>query len=311
MNKNIVPKLRPIVIPPKERIEVTIPSRGRTINLVCLLQALRTQTFQNFDLTILDDNPDDALQGNFTVDAMLKLLESEGHRCRIIKGECNGLPRVHNALLHATKKRLVARIDDDTLPEAPDYLAMLVEIFYNDEGGMVAAAGGPIPHFQGGPRTRYICPEKSSLQTYAPFEMPEGRWLQPDSAVPKPVTTLYSTFLYKRDFFLTAGGYSLSYSTIAEKEETDILLRVAYLGGRLIFHPRAVLWHLRAPMGGIRHVTDDEKQEMFQADYRNFVDRVKAIKEGRFDWEAEEGLVVEEFKKYRLIKETDRGYIIP
>ena len=311
MREKETPKLSPMVVSTDERIEIAIPTRGRTINLVCLLQSLRTQTFQRFDVTILDDNPDDAVLGNFTLDAMVKLLETEGHRCRIIKGESKGVVFAHNALLHATQKRLIARIDDDTLPESTDYLELLMSVFHEDETGAVAAVGGPIPHFLGGRREQYMVPEEETLGAYAPFEAPEARYLQPVSATPKRVTSLYSSFICKRDYLLAAGGYALSYSTIAEKEETDMLLRVAVLGGRLIFHPHAVLWHLRAPMGGIRHVTPHQSAAMFEADYRNFVARAQRLREGAFDWVSEREENFAPFEKYRIIKDTERGYIVP
>jgi GT2 family glycosyltransferase len=305
------PKLSSQVISPDERVEICIPSRGRTINLVCLLQALRTQTFQNWDLTVLDDNPGDAIRSNFTLDALLKLLETEGHRCRVIKGKARGVPWAHNTLLVASKKRLIARIDDDTLPEETHYLDHLVSIFHRDHAGTVGAVGGPIPHFQGGDRAGYLLPDDGSIQQFAPFEAPEVRYLHPAGSRPKRVTALYSSFVHKRDYFIEAGGYALSYSAIAEKEETDMLLRVAFLGAALMFHPDAVLWHLRAPAGGIRHNPDENRQKMFERDYQNFVNRATRLKHGAFDWEKERQNNLAPFEKYRLINDEDRGYIDP
>lgn len=306
---NLPPRLPTVIISPNERIEICIPSRGRTLNVVCLLQALRTQTFDRWDLTILDDNPDTSLKDNFTLKAMLSLLEMEGHRCRVIKGEAQGLPRAQNALLSATKKNLIARIDDDTLPARIDYLSLLMKVLQTDSSGQISAVGGPIPHFQGGTLADYALPDAETLDRYAPFEAPFIRYVQPSEAQPRLVTALYSTFIYKRACFLKAGGFSLSYSTVAEKEETDILTRTQFLGGRLVFHPQALLWHLKAPSGGIRYISEEEKNHRFQKDYANFVDRMKRLKNGIFDWQLEAEANLKPFEKYSAIADSDSGYI--
>ncbi len=303
------PQLSFSSLPKNERIEICIPSRGRTLNVVCLLQALRTQTFVDWDLTILDDNPDDSLKGNFTLWAMLSLLELEGHRCRVIKGEAKGIPRAHNVLLAATKKNLIARIDDDTLPSDVDYLSLLVAEMTSERSGRVGAAGGPIPHFKGGTIEDYALPPDEALKGFAPFETPYVRFVQPREAKPIGVTALYSSFLFRRDFALAAGGYSLSYSPFAEKEETDFTVRIAFLGARLVFHPHALLWHLRAPSGGTRSVFDEERKAMFERDYQNFIDRMKRIRDGAFDWEAEASFNLSPFEKYKAVQDSDRGYI--
>jgi hypothetical protein len=307
--QNSPPTLPSVVLTRNERIEICIPSRGRTLNLVCLLQALRTQTFADWDLTILDDNPDDSIKSNFTLQAMTSLLEMEGHRCRIIKGEAAGLPRAQNALLAATTKNLIARIDDDTLPSRTDYLAMLMNVMLRDSTGIVGAVGGPIPHFQGGDLTDYALPSAEALDKYAPFEAPFIRYVQPQDAAPRTVTALYSTFIYKRAYLWASGGFSLSYSTVAEKEETDVLTRTQFMGAKLVFHPHALLWHIKAPSGGIRYVSEEEKDRRFQQDYANFVARMKRLKDGTFNWKEEAEANLRPFEKYTAIQDTDRGYI--
>jgi GT2 family glycosyltransferase len=303
------PPLPCVQLPIEDRIEICIPTRGRTINVVCLLQALRTQTFTDWDLTILDDNLDDSLKNNFTLWAMISLLEMEGHRCRVIKGEAMGIPRAHNVLLAATKKNLIARIDDDTLPSDVDYLTLLVNEIRFDSSGLVGAVGGPIPHFKGGTQKDYELPANDTLGEFAAFETPFVRYVQPENATPRSVTALYSSFLFKRAYALAAGGYSLSYSRSAEKEETDFTVRIAFLGGRLVFHPRALLWHLRAPSGGTRSVPESERKQLFQGDYQNFVNRVRAMRDGNFDWGQEAMVNLTPFEKYTTIEDSDNGYI--
>ncbi|MCU0661237.1 MAG: glycosyltransferase family 2 protein [Myxococcota bacterium] len=308
MSHSSQPILEPFTVAEDERIEACVPSRGRNPNLCVLLQALRTQTFQGFDVTVLDDNPDTSLRDDFTVRAMLDLLELEGHRCRILRGPCQGLMYAQNTLLMASKKRLVARLDDDTVPQ-PHTLERLMKILLEDNKGDVAAVSGPIPAFVGGKLADYALPDPQSLAQYAAFETPQTRYVHPEGAAPRRMTSLYSSFIYKRAWFVTAGGFSLSYSRIAEKEDADITLRVAFLGGVLVFVPSALSWHLKAPMGGIRHLSNEERQQLFTADYLNFVERAKTLGQGEFPWERERQANLEPFQKWLELEDEARGYI--
>ena len=276
-----------------------------------MLQALRTQSFESWDLTIVDDNPDDSLRGDFTLSAMMALLEIEGHRCRVIRGPSAGVASAHNALLSATRKPLIARIDDDTLPARTDYLALLVELFVRDTTGRLGAAGGPIPHFTGGPLEKYNMPDHAELGRYAPFEAPFARFVSPPEAEPHTVTTLYSSFLYKTDFARAAGGFPVAYSLVGEKEETDTLSRIAFLGAPLVFHPHALLWHLKVPVGGTRSFAESDKENFFQEAYLRFVQRMKSLKDGTFDWHAEAAANLEPYRSLETLPDDARGYIDP
>lgn len=308
MTKSIQPVFEQFNVAPGERIEACVPSRGRNTNLCVLLQALRTQTFQDFDVTVLDDNPDESLRDDFTVRAMLDLLEIDGHRCRILRGPSQGLMYAQNTLLLASRKRLIARLDDDTVPQ-PKTLERLMQVFFDDDKGEVAAVSGPIPAFTGGQLDDYALPPPEVLKQYAPFETPETRYVHPVDARPRRVSSLYSSFIYRRDWFLAAGGFSLSYSRIAEKEDADITLRVAYLGGALVFVPQALSWHLKAPMGGIRHLLEEERQRLFSADYQNFIERAKTIGRGEFPWDLEARTNQEPFQKWCDLDDDARGFI--
>ena len=308
---NPTPKISPVHIRPDTRIEICIPSRGRTPNLSCMLQALRTQSFESWDLTIVDDNPDDSLRSDFTLSVMFQLLETEGHRCRVIHGRSQGLASAHDALLMATRKPLIARIDDDTLPARTDYLALLFEQFVRDSTGRLGAVGGPIPHFTGGPLEKYAIPDQTELDKYAPFEAPFTRYLPPRDATPHTVTTLYSSFLYKTDFARAAGGFPVAYGLVGEKEDTDTLTRIAFLGAPLVFHPQALLWHLKVPAGGTRSFAEFGKEQTFQDAYRQFVLRMKSLKERTFDWSAEATANLEPYRSLGALPDDARGYIEP
>ena len=304
-----VPILPKVPLSPHERIEICIPSRGRTANLITLLQALRDQRFVRWDLTILDDNPDDSLETDPSLEKMVMLTEMAGHRTRIIKGASAGLIPAQNTLLAATRKNLIARIDDDTLPDGIDYLEQLVDAMLNDRTGRLGAVGGPIADVRSPSLDDHRLPPEEELDKYYPFESPHIRYVQPKDAVPRTVPSLYSSFLYKRPVAWAAGGFSMSYSPIAEKEDTDLLVRMGMLGATCLFLPRAQLWHLKAPMGGIRFLSERERAALFQQDYLNFVSRVKQLRAETFDWAAESAANLSPFQRFTALDDSTRGYI--
>ena len=68
----------------EEKIEVDIlcSSKDRATEVFSLMQALRTQTFQNWNLYVLDNGYGTPLV-NFHINMMINRLQLEGHKVKI------------------------------------------------------------------------------------------------------------------------------------------------------------------------------------------------------------------------------------
>ena len=83
------------------------------------------------------------------------------------------------------------------------------------------------------------------------------------------------------------------------------------LGGRLIFEPGALAWHLKAPMGGIRNVTTEQRQVFFHEDTLNFRERANQIRLRIFNYALERKTNLENYGNWLGLADHQSGYIPP
>ena len=175
------------------RIEIGLPTKNRPDCIPMMLQALRTQDYVHWDLTIVDDNDPPLLKDNLVVQRMLWLLEMEGHRWRILRGVRQGPHYAHNVTLVSAEHSWVLRIDDDLVPQ-PTFISTLVETIQHYEKALpVGAIGGVYPEVAAGDRTHHHMSDRvrASLPQFAPFESVEQRFLLPGEKA-RLVKALYS-----------------------------------------------------------------------------------------------------------------------
>jgi len=286
----------------ESRIEIAIPTRGREQNLLMLLQALRCQTFQQWDLTIVDDNDDPALlRQSHTFNVMLNLMHMEGHLWHIIRGTRQGPHFAHNILLMSARHELVLRLDDDLVP-SPDFVAKLLSPFSKGDA-RVGAVGGVFPD----PRKPHMedcfltSPEMRATAEQNPMQSIRQRYLHKEPII-ETTPALYSSFLYRRSALLEAGGFPTVYSPIGESEETDTTFRLYQKGYTLLVDQSAVAWHFYAPFGGIRDGGAEERALWFQQDVATWQHRLGLLRDGAFDYETEKKQNLEPFRGFEKLR---------
>ena len=270
-----------------------------------LLQALRAQTFVNWDFTIVDDNDDpNILPNSHNFRFMLNLLELEGHTGRIIKGFSRGPQIAHNILLMSARHELLLRLDDDLLPNTD-----FVEKLYNriSQGGdQLAAVGGVFP----GPRSGNIdnCylskPEDIERAENEPFQAIKQRYLHKNPAQ-QEVCILYSSFIYRRSAVLEVGGFPVDYSPIGESEEADTTYRLYKKGYTLIVDQTAVAWHFFHPSGGIRTEGQEERKKWFFHDIQVWQEKLGRLDEGDFDFPEESKKNLDAFRGFEAFRDCN------
>ena len=274
------------------RLDIGIPTKNRASYVALLIQSLRAQTFQEWDLILVDDSDsgNELSQHHFLVE-LLKLIAHEGHRFLVIRGLQKGAPYGHNIALSVAKHPYLVRIDDDILLQ-PDFLEKLVEVVQKSKEP-IGAVGGVYPDL-----SRWL--EGKSGKPY--LDNPEeGFFFFPIGSLnllglhqrtcytkgePVRVEHLYSTFLYNVTAVREVGGFPLCYSPFGEGEETDLTYRLHHCAYPLYVHPLALGWHLLAPKGGRRQKRED-LPEYFEQDKSTLLKRIYAIKQGVFDYEKE------------------------
>jgi len=130
-----------------KRISLHIATRNRPSELALLLQSLRTQSIQNWDLVICDESQK-PMQTNFIIDRILNQIRIENHYVHIFHNSDRfGICNARNLLIEKDyfNNQLICRLDDDVIIEN-NYLELLYNVIkegYDIASGITPALGIP------------------------------------------------------------------------------------------------------------------------------------------------------------------------
>lgn len=136
-----------------------IAYRDRPTELFGLLQSLRTQTYQDWDVFIRDDCSGTNMYAYHFLNCIFMRLRCENHNIFIKRNEFNyGVSRNRQALVEdvfekGVKYTLLARLDDDVICE-PDYIERLIKVLYSDGYDIASGITTPMtcPTFKRDPK---------------------------------------------------------------------------------------------------------------------------------------------------------------
>ena len=116
----------------KNNIVIHVCTKDRPTELALLLQSLRTQTIQNFNILILDDGSETPLVNYYFINYLINRLKFEGHNVKMIRNQISvGVSKARQQLvdysLEHGKEEYFVRVDDDVILE-PNYLEKLLKI---------------------------------------------------------------------------------------------------------------------------------------------------------------------------------------
>ena len=124
----------------KNRIAILIGYRDRPTEIYGLLQSLRTQTYKNFDVFILDDNSGTPFEAYHFLNMIIMRMKLEGNKFFYEKTQFNyGVSRMRQYLVDKALEQgyeLTLRLDDDILLES-DYIERLIKVL--DKGYDIAS----------------------------------------------------------------------------------------------------------------------------------------------------------------------------
>jgi len=237
-----------------KKIAVNIATRDRPTELSLLLQSLRTQTVQDFDVFILEDCSGTPLFNYHFLVCLINKLKDEGHIVDIERTPFNyGVSKSRQALVDKSKQyELILRADDDVILES-DYIERLLSVL---DAGYDLASG--VTPFIGQPQvkreTRFIHPvgnkvvfDKDGNFVYNGDDC--GMQYYDDTIL--PLHHFRSCALYKTKIH-DVIDYKSSLSKHGFREEQIFSFKMILAGFKLGMSSQAVAWHLLTPSGGER-----------------------------------------------------------
>lgn len=271
----------------ENRIGVHICTRNRESYLAVLLTSLLQQTYQNFDVVIVDDCSDayNIYKSKIILDTCQRLKNTK-HKVRILRNPTRLLIcKSRNLAIQHDPNQICCRIDDDSWCD-PAYLEKLhktitgnpnlegiisKEDYKNIVGSpeKIGAVGGLVPYWARPPY--YKCSKKMKK-----FEIIKARkdgtfinasdnghfHFYPDAIF--PTDHLRSSFMFRKEAVIKAGLHATEYGVTGFREETDLCIRILDQGYKLYTDTSAKCWHLLAGGPG---------RDLLNRDYKEMVDK--------------------------------------
>lgn len=241
------------------RVSVHIANRDRASELCALLHSLRAQTFQDFDVMILDDGSGTPAEfNNKFVHDVIGRLRLEGHGVRFLRNNFSlGVCRARQRLVDEDlwkENEYVLRVDDDNVLSA-DYLERLVKIMQDHpECGIVS---GVTPMMCGPDLVReviFVEPVINKIVLNAEGDVTyygdDCGCLYDESKVLR-AHQFRSNALIRREVF-SKVSYEQGLSMTGFREELFVSLRAMLAGWTVLVDTGAVSWHAHALSGGCR-----------------------------------------------------------
>lgn len=286
-----------------ERIIIHIANKDRPTELALLLQSLRTQTYQNFDIAILDDGSGTRLESYYFLTYIISRLKLEGHEVHIMRNEFpTGVSKARQLLVDFTMKNLehnlILRVDDDIILES-DYIEQLligIQQGYDLMSGITTPIYAPdinrqiefvtpiIGECKLNDKGELILNEDDCGMTYLEHEL-------------IPTHHFRSCALYKRDLHDKGVDYNSRLSKNGFREEQLFSFKAMIAGFKLGVNTSAINYHLLTPSGGER-----DTMNMTQFNQQIFEETVKRMFEDNGDF-------IDAYnKRYNIIpKERTKG----
>lgn len=266
-----------------KRLTIGVPTRDRPKSLGRLLASLSAQTFQDFDLVIVDDSRGDMLDR--AGELWLEALERGDRRVEIVEGVRINQTYAHNAVLWSRDaNELIFRMDDDVSLQ-PDFLEKLVQTWTELEakGHNIGAMGGVYFTEHLRPRDENPpIPTRNHPPTNVAPDGALGPWAQMvaySDDEPFRAEHLYSSWLYSRDAMRAVGGFPLVYSVgVSYHEETDASYRLHLAGYELYVVPSALGTHSHEDTGGTRYLPSSEHRRRAESDWNLFLKRLPRLR---------------------------------
>ncbi len=240
------------------KIDVMICTKDRPTEIFGLLQSLRTQTHQDWDLYIYDDRSGTSLVSHHFIQCVVNLLKQENHRVFIFREEQtrHGVTKLRQKLVDKIMKigdgEAILRLDDDNILNQ-DYIEKLVKTLdsgYDIASGLVPVAFQPNIKRQ----TKFVKPfiadiKLNSEGTIESFGDDCGWNYIESEIIPSPH---FRSMALIRKSVHEKVKYESNLGFCSFREEEFFSFRALIEGFKIGVHTGAVAYHLNTSSGGER-----------------------------------------------------------
>jgi GT2 family glycosyltransferase len=248
------------------KLAILINYKDRPTELSILLQSLRTQHYQNFDIFILDDQSGTPLNAYHFMGCILNRLKCEGHNVFYRRTDFqHGVSRARQAIVDWAMEGdygLFARYDDDIVLE-PDYqekLLGVLELDFDIASGVTVPMMIPVfkrdPKYLNGTINRVILDKEGNYV----FCGDDCGWEYTESKI-LPAHHFRSCALIKREVHNKVKYYPTKLTIHGFREEQIFSYKAQLNGFKIGVDTQAINYHQLTPSGGERF---PESQQMSQ-----------------------------------------------
>ena len=138
----------------KKRISIHLATKDRHSEVALCLQSLMFQTYQNWDLILIDDASGNPLTNHYATVCLINKIKLDGHKVKIIRNDFSvGICRVRNQLIEndSFNNEYTFRVDDDCV-----YISTYIEKLLNVITVGYDIATGVVPLIQHPEHSRQI-----------------------------------------------------------------------------------------------------------------------------------------------------------
>lgn len=240
-----------------QRISIHVATRDRHSEFACLLTSLRMQSFQDWDLVIVDES-ETPLTNHAPSSFMLNRLRFEYHKINYMRNTMrSGVCNARNICIDNDyfNNPLILRVDDDVVLDH-DY----IEKLYNVLGQGYDLASGVTPSMQSPIFTRDPIRLNGIINiiewdkdgNIIKFGDDCGMCYQTNDSYVLNAHHFRSCALYKSKYHKENIRYENNLSNIGFREESFFSLRLRYAGCKIGVDLSARAWHFQSPSGGCR-----------------------------------------------------------
>lgn len=293
------------------KIAVLINTRDRPTELSLLLQSLRTQTFKDFKIYILDDCSGTPIQAYHFLMCMIGKCNDEGNHVHYQKTEFpHGVSKARQRIVDWALKdddtELFLRVDDDVILE-PTYISKLMEVIKN---GYDFASG--VTPFMGQPQFRRDVKNVGPVMDRVVIDNEGnivfngddcGMLYHQESVL--PLHHFRSCALYKKEIHQKVS-YDNRLTKHGFREEEILSFKLITAGYKLGCNTGAIAWHLLTPSGGERFADSNELVKINEEELKRFTKELYKEK-GDFieEYNKRLGISVQKMSDEELIKSTN------
>lgn len=245
----------------ENRITVCVNTKDRPSYLGIMLSSLLNQTYQNFDLILMDASKEPVINRE-EIARLLGTFKKYGHGVRYETDQSIGIPWSYQKMMDMAETEFIVRQEDDVWCEA-EMLQMAMQVMEMEGGDKIGAVGFMTPNYtfnapaieppevlQNGFQKNENAPTAQGLPfIYEPVDE-QGIVVKGDKLW--SVCTIHGGSLYRKEAAEQVDGFCTHFSPIGHREETLFYTRMYMAGWALYVRSTARLWHYESSKGGSR-----------------------------------------------------------